>query len=267
MKKRIISLLLAVMMIVGMLPMTVLAEEACVHGSVEAVYTDNADKTHTITYVCADCGEAVEYEAGAVSMDFTAFAAAAAEQTWWNDLRVDAADENIHYQGALAADTAEEKAQYEGAYEALRDFAQEEYGWTIIEGGTTDVNNSGRAKKLFFNAGENAQWGMNFAISASYKTWGAAYTMLEMTVDAPEAGTYNMDLTYFEDLSGAKFDLHVNPVMTGRDSDAESKVIAGLNTRNSGNAPVDYAAGEVELVKGTNKIVIYTNADTIGSAY
>jgi hypothetical protein len=57
MKKRIISLLFAVMKIMGMLPMTVLAEEACTHGSLDAVYTDNGDKTHTVTYVCEDCGE------------------------------------------------------------------------------------------------------------------------------------------------------------------------------------------------------------------
>ncbi|MBP3633194.1 MAG: hypothetical protein J6J43_01315, partial [Oscillospiraceae bacterium] len=265
MKKRIISLLLAVMMVVGMLPMTVLAEDACTHAAAEAVYSDNADGTHTITYACKSCGKAVANAADAVAMDFTAFAAAASEQSWWDELRVHSADSNIHYQGALAADTAEEKAQYEAAYASLREYAQTFFGWTIVEGGTTDVNNSGRAKKLYFNAAEDAAWGMDFAISPSYKTWGEAYTMLEMSVDAPAAGTYELDLTYFEDLSGAKFDLHVNPVLTGRTPDAESKVISALNTRNSGNAPVDYAAGEVVLKEGTNSVIIYINADTVGA--
>ena len=86
MKKRMLSLLLAVVMILGMLPMTILAADACAHESVEAVYTDNTDGTHAVTYVCESCGEAVANAAEAIEMDFTAFAAAAAEQEWSSGL-------------------------------------------------------------------------------------------------------------------------------------------------------------------------------------
>ena len=65
MKKRIISLLLAVMMIVGMLPMTALAEEAvvdeavCDHAATTETITPNNDGTHTVKDVCDECGETV----------------------------------------------------------------------------------------------------------------------------------------------------------------------------------------------------------------
>ena len=78
MKKRIISLLLAMIMVLGMLPMSVLAEDACDHASATVSTTYNGDKTHTTVKTCDSCGEAVGNEAAAQVIDFKADVAAAA---------------------------------------------------------------------------------------------------------------------------------------------------------------------------------------------
>ncbi|MBP3634286.1 MAG: hypothetical protein J6J43_06910, partial [Oscillospiraceae bacterium] len=237
--KRGLSLLLALVMLFGVLPQGVLAAPE-------------------------------QAEPQTITMDFIGAAQEAASQVWWDDLRVDGSDANIHYQGyAGLADgqsvSADDKKIHEAAYASLRDWVEETTDWGITEGGTTDANNTSRCKRLLFNSAANANWGMMFWISPSYKTWGAAYTMLDLKVEAPAAGTYNMDLSYWQDLSGAKFDLHINYGSNGRAPTAESQVISGLNTRASEEKAVDYAVGQVELVEGTNTIGIYVRSDTIGA--
>ena len=89
MKKRIISLLLAMIMVLGMIPMTALAEEACDHASTTESVAYNGDKTHNVSTVCADCGEAVANMENAVVIDFKADAEkAAAEFAGYANLQV-----------------------------------------------------------------------------------------------------------------------------------------------------------------------------------
>ena len=66
MKKRIMSLLLAVVMVLGMIPMTVMADEAvvaeaCEHTATTEIITSNEDGTHTVKDVCDECGETLEF--------------------------------------------------------------------------------------------------------------------------------------------------------------------------------------------------------------
>ncbi|MBQ9967361.1 MAG: Ig-like domain-containing protein, partial [Oscillospiraceae bacterium] len=233
-----LCLLLALVMLLGMLPAGVAAAEA-------------------------------ELSPETITLDFMQFAKDAAAQEWWDDLRIDATDPDIHYQGYsglndAGAVTAAQKAQYDAAYASLRAYAEETTDWSVVENGT-DVSNTGRCKRLQFHSGKDADWGMGFIIPISWKTWGPAYTMLNMTVDVPAAGTYNMDLSYWQDLSGAKFDLHINYGSNERAPSAESKVISALNTRGSEEKAVDYAVGQVELQEGINTIGIYVCPDTVGA--
>ena len=85
MKKRILSLLLAVVMVLGLVPMTVLAEEACTHANTTETVADNGNSTHTTTVTCDDCGETVTQDT--INIDFFEFAQAASEQDFWAGLK------------------------------------------------------------------------------------------------------------------------------------------------------------------------------------
>ena len=96
MKKRIISLLLAVVMVLGLVPMTVLAEETvveeavCEHTATTETITSNEDGTHTVKDVCDECGETVLVldEPAKIDIDLegaVAAAAAAGKPSFWPD--------------------------------------------------------------------------------------------------------------------------------------------------------------------------------------
>ena len=188
MKKRIFSLLLAVVMLLGLLPMSVLAEEACVHETVDAVCTDNADKTHAVSYVCADCGEQTAGIEDAVVVDFMDFAKNAPQQDWWAGLQ-DSSTEGVKVQGSFVDATVTE--EYTAAYNAMNAWLAENTCWSIDESNSS-FTNSGRLKNFYINSNAEANWGIRFV--TYYQTWGVPYSEMLLKVVVPAAGTYDMSV-------------------------------------------------------------------------
>lgn len=83
MNKRIISLLLAIVMVLGMVPMA-LADEACTHANVSEVFA-SGDMVHTTSKVCDDCGETVAQDV--IEIDFFEFIEEASQQDFWAGLK------------------------------------------------------------------------------------------------------------------------------------------------------------------------------------
>ena len=127
MKKRIISLLLAVMMIVGMLPMAAMAEEAaveevvCEHTAVTETTVSNDDGTHTVKNVCDECGETVLVldEPSKIEVDLEAAVAEAAEAGMFDAYTLTA--------DGLAFNVYENRT----ALAEFNTWTQQNYGWQI----------------------------------------------------------------------------------------------------------------------------------------
>ena len=274
MKKRIISLLLAVIMVLGLVPMTVLADETCEHTTVTSAMADNGDRTHTVSYTCADCGEAVGSSEDAVVMDFISVAEELYfEEEIWDAMRDGTPyaayeDDEIRFAGYYGnadvnSTSAEDKAGWDAAYAAARTWIADNTAWSIDEDWLTNVTNTGRCKMIMFNAGLDARWGVSFCVPASWKTWGEAYTTFTLNVEAPAAGEYELNLSYLENLSGAKFNLYINPEWDFR-TPTTGQVISGLQTRGTSDSVIDYNVGTVTLKEGTNQLAFITTGDTLG---
>ena len=196
MKKRIISLLLAVIMIVGMLPMTVLAEEAvvasdCAHESTTETITPNNDGTHTVKDVCDDCGETVLVldEPTKIDIDLEGVVAEAAAAGMFDEMTKTA--------DGLAIDLNTNKA----ALAAFNSWTQSNYGWQIAS--TSCAFSFGATYvKTFIGLDESLGWTLAHAVPY----YNANRNWVDISFDVEEAGWYRFDADVYGKSSGTDKD-------------------------------------------------------------
>ncbi|MBP3634579.1 MAG: hypothetical protein J6J43_08415, partial [Oscillospiraceae bacterium] len=253
MKKRIISLLLAVVMILGMLPMTVMAEEACTHANTTESVVDNGDSTHTTTVTCEDCGETVTQDT--ITIDFKADFTEASEEDFWaaiGDVALANGGEvkraGTTYSGTL---TDEEKA----AFTSLNEWLAANKGWSI-DTSVTKVNSTSAGQRVYFNTGDSALWGLcqnNYFVnmddgrsSLGLKVQAAEAGVYDLTVDFVLASTTATDYGVGADAGAGK----VNVIVNGETVATEI---------NLGGTPAvsTQIIEDVALVKGENTIVFF----------
>ena len=266
MKKRIISLLLAVIMVVGLVPMTALAEEAavCIHAATTETVVGNGNGTHNKTVTCDDCGEAVVQDT--VTIDFKSDFAAASEEDFWDSLTTTtlANGGEVKRVGTIYNGVQEEGNA--DAFASLNEWLAENKGWSFDETTTAHLTGAkGTGQKLYFNTDDDALWGLGY--NGYYIAMSDGRSSMGLTVQVDEAGTYDLsadivlsvngstdyDAGYTADGkqiadSGGAMNVHV--IVNGE------TVATGISTKGS-TALTTVEIGEVELDKGENSIVFY----------
>ena len=242
MKTRILSLLLAVVMILGMLPMGVMATEAA-----------TTEPTYTI--------------------DFKQFAKDAATQDWWNTLYA-AADANTKWVGFYTG-KYEWTDETWAAYESMTEYQKAEYGWYLDETTTNLENpkdNKGNPgiKGLYINSADNITWGVSL-YSGQLNKAGADYDII-LNVD--KAGVYAMDMTAFYESTGGACNI---PATTGGASGSgyldilvndklvlDDHKLLGTAADGNANATLTTNVAVVYLHKGENTITARPAKDLDG---
>jgi len=157
MKKRILSLLLAIVMVLGMMPVFAMAEEATTEA---AVYT----------------------------IDFKQFAKDASTQDWWSTLAA-AADDNTKYVGLYDGKHAWTETE-QAAYDSMIAYQKANYDWYIDEAGT-GLKTASSTKGIYLNCADNVTWGASF-YSGQLNNSAAEY---DFVLNVDKSGVYAMDMT------------------------------------------------------------------------
>ena len=179
MKKRIISLLLTVVMILGLVPMAVMADEAvvadCAHENVTETITSNEDGTHTVATVCDDCGQPAFTleEPAVIDIDLEGAVAAAAAEGVFNGMTAvkEGTLINVNTNKALMS--------------AFTDWTQANYGWKLASTSSAYTYNATYVK-TYINIAEDALW----AIGHCVPYYNANRNWVDFTFTADESGWY-----------------------------------------------------------------------------
>ena len=196
--KTFTSMLLVLVLLLGMLPMQVMAQETCTHESVKETIVSNGNGSHTTVSMCDDCGEKILPETGTetavVRVDFKKFAKDAAEQDWWQGLRP-AVDENTKFVGNT--DSSNTMSPYVTSYDAMLAYLDAHENWTIDE---SISNLKGGFKRLYWNSDDKVPWGLTYY---TYYQGGAqaARSRLAFTVEAEKEGWYDLSIDLFKEWS------------------------------------------------------------------
>ena len=227
MKKRIISLCLALVMLLGLLPISAMAA---------------VEKGETLTY------------------DFKSFAVDAAEQEWWSGLLA-AGDDNTKFIGSASSKRPMSEESL-AAYQSMQDYLAEG-NWRINEN-MTEFTNAYHAKRLWINADPEIPWGIAYHSTYHNDSEGngsidKSRSDLTLYIEVEKAGYYEMDVSgWFEVLSGNNtqtgtyagggyVDIFVNNEL------AVAKMFFGADDASyAGTKP----GGRMELHEGTNTVTI-----------
>ena len=261
MKKRLISLLLVLVMLIGMLPMAVFASETCLHTRTEDDIRYNGNKTHTVKAVCADCGKAVS-EAEAFTVDFMADAKRMAQLPAWDKMKV-----SRYYDPQRGAYVDVPGARYVGgeangaqlaAAEEVHAWIEENCNWRFADIGAISRD----SKRLTINAGDDLDFGLR--IWTIYINTGNNGSQTTLYIDAPAAGVYDLELsTVLEDgtinydggNAGGVIDIYIN-----------GEPILKDHSFNGKNEIEDLRIKGVELQKGENALMFCTVKDKNGNS-
>lgn len=197
-----------------------------------------------------------------ITLDFKEFAASAANQSWWKELRA-AADNNTKYIGC--PNSASPMSDLEKkAYSELRSFAAENYGWTIDETSCC-FGNSYYIKQLFFNSDPDIPWGI------SYYAWYLGMperNKLTFSFQADEAGWYHLDIQAFhENTTGAFNTTQTTGLYAGSgygDIYVNDSLVYDDYCFAGENETLKRGLGVVYLNKGENTVTVAEVMDHVG---
>ncbi|MBP3633418.1 MAG: hypothetical protein J6J43_02465, partial [Oscillospiraceae bacterium] len=262
--KKTISLLLAVFMVLGMLPMTVLAEEAaaCTHAATTETVADNGDGTHNKTVVCDDCGETVALDT--ILIDFKSDFADASSQTFWESLPTatlanggETKRVGSVYNGVLEEGSAD-------AFRSLDSWLAENKDWSFDD--TTVKHVTGKSgQKLYFNTDDDTLWGLSH--NGYFIAMEDGRSSLGLTVKVEEAGLYDLSAAFVLSNSSSKdYDSGVdanNKQLADAGGCKNIHVIVNGETVKTGidtvgaTALTDIEIGQVYLNEGENSVVFF----------
>ena len=233
MKKRVLSLLLAVVMVLGLMPVFAMAEEATTEKSIVIDFKESAKK--------------------------------ASEQDFWANLK-DAAGAKyttkyVGYKGKVAM-TADQTA----AYNSLREYLWENHGWTIDEA-TSYLTTYQSNKGVWFNANDMAEtedWGITY-LSGGFNTpadQARDGSHLNLTVYVDEAGYYSVNTTAYYSTSGGKLAQYTDCGNSGVGGAYADVLVNGVSILPEGTTAYGFS-GDGAHAEWANT----TQTDEIGTAY
>ena len=220
-------------------------------------------------YYCDTCGALIAPE-GTYFIDFKHFAKAAAQQTWWADMKQDAGTNDAvigAWTGWFSAAMTETET---AAYDSMIEFMKANYAWYLDE--TATGLKSTTIKKGFWMAGDDyAPWGMSFYAASL----NSAASDFAFKLDVAEAGYYDLDMkAFYEGTTGAtKIPFYTG----GNDSNSGyvdivvngKTVLDDHNTNGQGqtyqNTIQNVDIGAVYLEAGENTITVRPAADNGGA--
>lgn len=251
MKKRIISLLLVLVMVLGMAPMTVMAEEAvvdevaCEHAATTETITSNEDGTHTVKDVCDECGETVLVldEPTKIDIDLEGAVAAAAAAGVFEGWTTTA--------DGLAVDVNTNKANMA----TFTNWTQANYGWQIATTSSAYTYNATYVK-TFLDISDTLGWAMAHAVPY----YNANRNWVDISFDVAEAGWYRFDADVYGLAAGNVKD-ETTGCNYGGSRTAYGFKVNGELVRNSYDFTVgpkiyDRSMGLVYLNAGTNTVTV-----------
>ncbi|MBQ9967194.1 MAG: Ig-like domain-containing protein, partial [Oscillospiraceae bacterium] len=259
MRKRLISILLVFVMLMGILPTAGLAAEVCLHPEARDEIRYNGNKTHTVKEVCADCGEPTS-QAEAFTIDFIADAKRMAQLDAWDKMKV-----SRFYDPQKGAYVEVPDARYVGsdANAAQLAAAEEVHAW--IEANCdwrfADISAISKdSKRLTINSGDDLSFGLR--IWTIYINTGNNGSQTTLYIEAPADGIYDLELsTVLEDgtvnydggNAGGVIDIYINGAPILQDHSFNGK-----------NEIEDLTIKGVALKKGENALMFCTMKDKNG---
>ena len=167
MKKRIVSILLAVIMLLGIVPTGFIVPQA-----------EAAEKPESIV------------------IDFKESAKEAAKQSFWANLKELGLSKFIGRYGNKADNNMTENQIK--AYDDVRDYLWDNYGWTIDEEKSYLNTTTSANKGILLNTDDNVGWGMAY-LSGGFNTGTVATngSELHLIVNVAKAGNYQIDTTAY----------------------------------------------------------------------
>ena len=233
MKKRIFSLLLALVLVLGILP-------------------GGFGMAQEITVQATQSGSDV------IKIDFKGLAEEIAEESWWQDLP-------MGRKADADAISDESKAQYS----ALLEYLAENKDWTINETASQISNTSGRARMLFLNTEPEWDWGMRYYanwLGDNEAILARNGLQIDLTVSAEDAGWYAMSVDAFkESLSSTQLPQGIDAGSGYCMIKVNGEVAMAQQPLEGGDVVTTINAGFVELKEGVNTVTIHNTRDRGGN--
>ena len=228
MKKRLLSLLLAIVTIFSLLP---------------AVVTSSAAEAEPETF----------------KVDFMESARKMAQQSWWKDLPDAAAVSSGTSVKGIKFINGNMNAAQRAAYASMLTWLEENENWSIDES-FSKISESWLNKRIHVNAG-TADWGLR--LWTNYLNEGNYASRMMLKIQSPAAGEYIMKLSVFNEngstnidgsCGGGYGDLFVN----------DTQVLDHYHYYSSGSEAVTLNLGKITLAEGENELLLDMISDSFG---
>ncbi|MBP3633417.1 MAG: hypothetical protein J6J43_02460, partial [Oscillospiraceae bacterium] len=258
MKKRIVSLLLAVVMVLSLMPAALAAD--CQHANTTSQVVAGSDKTHTTTVTCDDCGVVVNADASAdvIAIDFKEDAKAMAQQDFWSALSSVSTQDGNDAKRLGAMRNSAMSDEETTAYNAMQAWLNENSNWSFAMPEWEDNTNQSATtgKRVYLSADEDLAWGISLH---TYVINAGSGSQISLNVQVPEAGYYDLALDIIPQTNeasdcpddtavfpgGATIDVYVNDALVMDDSTAPK-----------GDEGAQTTAQDVYLEEGSNTVTI-----------
>lgn len=269
--KRVLSMTLTLVMLLGMIPAVTVSAAGCSHEAVTEVLASNYNGTHTTKVVCDDCGAVVEADATRVvaELDFKAFAKAAAKQDWWQDLAYILTANGYEtrrigsFRNRQVTDT--ELAAYEDMLQWLSENAC--WNFTMSE---WERNNKTDGRRAYLCADDGIAWGISMH---TYAIGGGDSSNFVWSVEVPESGFYDLTMAISRQDNAASDnpnDENIYPGGASIDVSVNGELMLDNSEVAKGQGLVEHTIERVWLEKGSNDLAIelvsnYANISGFGS--
>ncbi|MBP3633345.1 MAG: Ig-like domain-containing protein, partial [Oscillospiraceae bacterium] len=233
MKRRIVSLLLALMMLLGTVPGGIFAAEP-----VQAAQAEPASDV--------------------IKIDFKELASEIADESWWKGLEM-----------GTGSDTVKPSDASNAQYEALLAYLEENKDWTINESVSKVANPARSAKRLYINTNEEWDWAFRYFAGWLGDTESLMQRnglQIDLTVSEEDAGWYMMSVEAFlEGLSSTQVPSGFQSASGYCEIRVNGQTVMPSQLLEGGNVVSAMKQGYVELKAGVNTVTIHNTRDRGGN--
>ena len=227
MKKRILSLLLAIVTVFGLLPAGV-------------------------TVSAAEAPEAVK-------IDFMASVGRMAQEAWWSELPDATAVSSGTPTKGIKYLSGSMDASQKAAYQSMLTWLEENEDWSFDDG-FNKLTESWLNKRLHISTGET-DWGLR--LWTGYLNEAGYPSQMKLKVQIPAAGEYIMKLSVFNENGSINYDMTsgggFGDVFLGG-----TQVLDNYHFHSTGNEAVTLNLGKVTLTEGENELLFDMISDSFG---